>query len=275
MKPNTTGRILKTTESSLQIIKMVVQQGGATATELTEKLDLAHSTVHNHLNTLSQYGYIVEENNTYYAGAKFCHIGDYVRRRKPGYRIAGDIVAELAEKTELEADFAIEENGHVISISNELNFSNTSHFLTDGRFFYAHSTASGKAMLAEYSRDYVKRIVQQWGLPKQTEQTIQTEEELFEELEWVRENGFATNDEEAIEGLWSISKVVKTPIGDVLGSLNLSAPTYLHDPEIRESAVKTLKEKVKTFEERVEAEFTELQESEHASRGLNDISDNG
>ncbi len=255
MRRNTSNRILKTTESSLELLEVVLQEEGATATMLAEELDLAHSTVHKHLNTLLEYGYLTEEENTYYAGAKFCHIGDYVRRRKPEYIIAGEIVAELADETKLEADFAVEENGHVISLHNELVFSDSSHFLNVGRFFNVHSTASGKAILAEYSKEHVERIIEKWGLPKKTENTIRSKEELFNELESVREHGYATNDEEAIEGMWAVAKVVKNPIGDVCGSLNLSAPTYVYDTDVRQSAIEALEEKVDAFEERIEAQF--------------------
>ncbi|WP_306052059.1 IclR family transcriptional regulator [Natronococcus wangiae] len=254
---STTSRTLTTTAASLQLIDTLVQEGGATAADLAAELDFAHSTVHNHLNTLSQYGYIVREGNTYHVGAKFCHIGDYVRRRKPEYLIAGEIVAELAQQTKLEADFAVEENGHVISLYNKLNFSDSSHFLTDGRFFHVHSTASGKAMLAEYSEDKVRQIIQHVGLPEQTEHTITDEEKLLTELETVRERGYATNNEEAIDGLWAIAKAVKTPIGDVCGSLNLSGPTYLSTEDVRQSAAETLKEQAERFEAQIEEEFHE------------------
>jgi IclR family transcriptional regulator, acetate operon repressor len=263
-KPNTTGRILTTTENSLRLIDTVVREGGATSTELAHELGLAQSTVLNHLNTLKQYGYLVRENNTYFVGAKFCHISDYVRRRKPEYLIAADVVASLAEKTNLEADFAVEENGHVISIQNELNFSDDSHFLTNGRFFHVHSTASGKAILAEYSDDKVERMIQQWGLPEMTENTITDKEELFEELEQVRERGYAISEEEAIEGLWAIAKVVTSPIGDVCGSLNLSGPTYHYDEGIRRSAVETLEEEVEIFENQIESQLTKMYGGEQA-----------
>ena len=249
--------MLTTTQSSLELLEAVVQREGATATTLAKELDLAHSTVHKHLNTLLEYGYLSKEENTYYAGAKFCHIADYVRRRKPEYVIAGDIVDELADETKLEADFAVEENGHVISLHNELMFSDSSHFLNVGRFFNVHSTASGKAILAEYSRDHVERIIEKWGLPKKTKNTLCSREELFDELELVRERGYAINDEEAIEGMWAVAKVVKNPIDNVCGSLNLSAPTYFHDPNVRQSAVEALEEKVKVFEERIEEQFKE------------------
>lgn len=252
------GRTLTTTGISLQLLETVIQEGGATATELARELDLAQSTVFKHLNTLKQYGYLVCENNTYYAGAKFCHVSDYVRRRKPEYLIAADIVANLAEKTDLEADFAVEENGHVISIQNELNFSEDSHFLTDGRFFHVHSTASGKAILAECSDEKVQRIIRQWGLPEKTDNTITDEDALFDELEHIRKQGYATSEEEAIEGLWAIAKVVTSPIGDVCGSLNLSGPTYYYDEEIRRSAVETLEQEVETFESRIESQLTKM-----------------
>lgn len=254
---STAGRTLTTTAASLQLIETLVQKSGATAADLAAEFDFAHSTVHNHLNTLAQYGYVVREENTYHVGAKFCHIGDYVRRRKPEYLIAGEIVAELAQQTKLEADFAVEENGHVISLYNELNFDDDSHFLTDGRFFHVHSTASGKAMLAEYSEKRVRKIIQQIGLPKQTEHTITDEDELFNELEEIRDRGHATNNEEAIDGLWSIAKAVKSPLGNVCGSLNLSGPTYLSTEDMRQSAAETLKEQVELFEDQIEEEFQE------------------
>lgn len=257
MKPNTTGRVLSTTEASLQIVDHIVRSGGATAAELSDELGLAHSTVHNHLNTLSQYGYVVRETTTYDIGAKFCHIGDYVRRRKPEYLIADDIVAELGQTSDLEADFAVEENGHVISLYSELNFADDSHFLTAGRFFHVHSTASGKAMLAEYPAERVRRIIDQWGLPQKTNDTITSEDDLFDELERVREQGYATSEEEAMKGLWAIAMTVQTPMGDVCGSLNLSAPTYLHD-DVRRSAIETLEETVTTFETRIEETYAEL-----------------
>ncbi len=112
-------------------------------------------------------------------------------------------------------------------------------------------------MLAEYSEERVRKIVQQVGLPKKTEDTI-TSEELYEELEDIRECGYATNDEEAIKGLWAIEKTVKTPIGDICGSLNLSAPTYLYTEDMEQSAVETLKQQVSIFEDRIKTQFDEM-----------------
>lgn len=257
MNRNSGGRSLKTTESSLEIIETVVRNGGATTTVLMEELGLAQSTVHNHVKTLLEYGYLVEEANTYYPGAKFCQIGDYVRQRKPEYVIAGEFIANMSDESELNADFTVEENGHVLSLYNGLPQYEDTHFLNTGQFFNVHNTASGKSVLAEYTNDHVESIIKWRGLPAETENTITSKEELFEELDRVRKQGYATHEEEAIKGMWAIAKVVKNPLGEVIGSFNLSGPIYLHNDEVQESAIELLNESVSAFEERCESKFTD------------------
>lgn len=41
-----------------------------------------------------------------------------------------------------------------------------------GRYFYMHNSANGKVMLARVSDDRVTEILNQWGLPAVTENTI-------------------------------------------------------------------------------------------------------
>lgn len=242
------GRILKTTETSLELLEYILDLDGASLTELADATDLAKSTIHSHLNTLMKYGYVTKENNQYYLGAKFCHLGEYVRNRKEIYRIAEDIVSNLADETDLDADFAVEEHGQIVSLYGDVTYREASHFLKDGRSFYVHSTASGKAIIAEYPEERVSDIINHWGLPEVTEQSITTTEGLFAELETIREQGYAINDEESIPGLWAVSMAVKDPRGDVCGALSLSGPAYLIDDETENTMVEILRRWVNEFE---------------------------
>lgn len=251
MKPRRTEKGLKTTEISLQLIELLVERNGATMGELAEATDLAKSTVHTHLHTLSQYGYVMRENNHYRVGLKLHHLGDFARKQNEVYDIAKRMVTELADETQLETDFTVEENGRTVSLYDVTNYSDTPSFLVDGRLFHMHNTASGKAILAEYPEHRVREIADQWGLPAETPQTITSEEELLAELEHVRERGYATNDEEAIEGLWAVSKVVKNPIGNVCGSLNVCGPTYLITEDRQQTVLNSLEAKVAKFERRI------------------------
>jgi len=245
------GRVLQTTAASLQIVDHVLEREGASLSELVEATGLAKSTVHSHLETLAAYGYVVNEDNRYHLGAKFCHLGDYVRTRKEYHRVAEEVVAELAAESTMDADFAVEEHGRIISLYGDLEFANSPRFLIDGRPFHVHTTASGKAIVAEYDDERVRSIVDRWGLPAATDHSITAEAELFEELERVREQGYAENREESIEGFWAVGKAVTSPRGKVYGSLNLSGPSYLVDDETRTTQLELLERAAASFEAKI------------------------
>lgn len=251
MKPRATDGTLQTTQISLQLLELVVELEGATLDELADKTELAKSTVHNHATTLQEFGYFIKEDNSYYPGLKLYHFGDFARKRNDLYRIAKSVVAELARETNLEVDFTIEENGRIVSLYDQSNYADTPSYLVDRRLFHVHCTASGKAILAEYSNHRVREIIDQWGLPAVTDRTITDVDEFLDELDRVRQQGYATNTNEAIEGMWAISKVIEMPNGDVAGSLNVCGPTYLHSEDRQRSALESLSQKVETFERRI------------------------
>jgi DNA-binding IclR family transcriptional regulator len=246
------GDVLQTTAASLRIVDAVLELGGASLTDLVDATGMARSTVHGHLRTLAAYGYVINEDNRYHLGAKFCHLGDYVRTGKEYHRVAEEVIAQLAEESTMEVDFAIEEHGRVVSLYGNLDFSNIPRFLIDGSPFHVHTTASGKAIVAHYDEARVRAIIDRWGLPAATERSITTEEDLFEELARIRERGYAENRGEAIEGFWAVGKAVMSPRGEVCGSLNLSGPEYLVDDEVRATQVDLLTRAVETFEREVE-----------------------
>jgi DNA-binding IclR family transcriptional regulator len=245
-------RVLQTTAVSLQLVDCILELEGASLTELVEATGRARSTVHSHLATLAEYGYVVNEDNRYYLGAKFCHLGDYVRSRKEYHRVAEEAVARLSEESSMDADFAVEEHGRIISLYGNLEFANSPRFLIDGSPFHVHTTASGKAIVAEYDESRVRAIVDRWGLPAATEHSLTTEEELLAELERVREQGYAENRQESIEGFWAVGKTVKSPRGEVYGSLNLSGPSYLVDDVTKSKQVELLERETARFEREIE-----------------------
>ncbi|WP_311173424.1 IclR family transcriptional regulator [Halobellus ordinarius] len=223
---------LQTTTTSLEILDVISHQNGARQGQIADELELADSTVHAHLTTLRNHGYLVREGNKYHLGAKLFHLGERARDRKPAYDVVRKQAYELSNRFNEEVAFAIPERGRSIIIFDENNDPTTEGFQV-GRYFYMHSSASGKAMLAEFPRERVEAIIDRWGLPKQTERTTDSKAELFEELERTRDRGYAINRQEALEGLMAIGMVVKNPDGSVLGSLDVSGPPYrLSEDEI-------------------------------------------
>lgn len=244
-------RPIKTTATSLELLEGIKELDGATVGKLADHTGLARSTVHNHLQTLLDAEYVVKENNTYHVGLRLFHLGEYARTRKDEYRLAKEAVRELATRTQMEADFNIEEHGRLLNLFDTIGHTGDSG-LEIGSYFYMHSTSAGKVILAEYPESRIDGIIETHGLPGLTENTITDRETLLSELETIRERGYAVNDEECFPGYRTISRAVHYPDGSVLGSIAVGGPTYLLGAEFDQSMHEALAETVRELEVDVE-----------------------
>ena len=216
-------RTHETTDTSIAVLSAVAELEGPTAGEVAESLDIAHSTVHKHLQTLLANGLVVQSDGAYRLGLKLYHLGTKAKRRDSRYLLAREKVHEIAERTSEVVNFSVAENGRAITLFDSLESGSLAGF-ESGQYFHLHGTAAGKAMLAEMRPDRVRAIIDQWGLPRLTANTITDEDELFDELEAVRERGYAVNEEEAWERLKAVAVPVRNPDGTVLGAMDVSGP---------------------------------------------------
>ncbi|WP_121743453.1 IclR family transcriptional regulator [Natronorubrum halophilum] len=215
----------KTTETSLAVVEAINELDGATLSELAAHSGLATSTLHTHLRTLEETEYVTRIDGTYELGLKLFYLGENARRRDDRYASAKAKAFELANRVNEEVNFAVEEYGRSIMLFDETPSPSDDGFQV-GRYFHMHSSASGKAMLAEFSEPRVHEIIDKWGLPEHTANTITTADDLLAELDEIREQGYAVNRQEELEGLHSVAMVVKEPDGTVFGSLDVSGPPY-------------------------------------------------
>lgn len=246
---------VKATQTSLTILREVMCRNGATLAELTDDLELSQSAIHNHLSTLEQNGLLIRKSGEYKPGMLLFHMGIQARNRDPNYPIAKSYVDELATETDLEVDFCIEEHGREISLYSEVGSSGRAD-LQAGSLFYLHNNATGKAILAELPRERVQEIIDRWGLPAETENAITSEDRLFEELETVRERGYATNKQELMEGYSAISMASQYPDGELFGALSIGGPTYRIETEC-DSLIDVLSESVQSLENEIATDNTD------------------
>lgn len=254
-------RPVETTLTSLRIVREIKQQNGASMTEIAERLDLGKSTVHNHLATLTKEGLLVRQNQRYFVGLGFLHIGEHARNRRRAYGPAKMEVYRLAESTNEEVNFAVAENGLMFSIEymmgdpSPANPEAGSHFLEVGSRFHMHNSAPGKAVLSELPQDEIEQVLQLRGLPGTTDETITERDAFLNELETVRKQGYATNDEELERGFRSVGAPIHCSDGSILGALSIGGPAYrFHTDSSAESgSIDALLAAV----ERVEDEITE------------------
>lgn len=216
-----TPRTHETTTTSLTVLDTVSELEGATVSEVADALDMAVSTAHKHLQTLLANGLVVKEAGTYELGLKLFHLGTKAKQRDTQFLLARETTYSLAEKTREVVSFSVLENGRAITLFDSLDTGTLEGF-ERGEYFYLHSSAAGKAMLAEMDRSRIEAIIDQWGLPARTEYTITDPELLFEELATVRKRGYAVNEQEGWENLTSVAVPIRDSSGEILGAMDIS-----------------------------------------------------
>lgn len=220
MTTNNTNSIHKTTDTAIEVLDFVRRANGATLSEIEEAFDLSRSTLYTHVNTFNRHGLVVRENGQYWPGLRFREFSESARWRKPSYQIVEAKVEELTATTDAEVEFLVEEVGRINLVFHSEEVSHEQVRL------YAHDTAAGKAILAESDEDRVDEIVDRWGLPDETPNTITDREALHDQLAEIAERGYAYNDEEWFEGYHGIGAAIEGLDGHVLGALAIGGPVY-------------------------------------------------
>jgi DNA-binding IclR family transcriptional regulator len=241
MSEQTESRSVKSTRTTFEIIEALAAGDGARLTDLANELDLAKSTVHQQLSALLELDYVVQEGKQYQLGLKFLDLGEHVRARKRAYKLAKPLVEDLATKTGERAQFFAEEHGRAIYIHTEQGEHAVQADRRVGKQRYLHSSAAGKAILANLAAKRIEAVIDQWGLPQETENTHTTRETLFDDLAEIRERGYSLNKAESISGLWSIGVPVMGPDGSPVGSFSISGPRHrMKSDQARENIVDLL-----------------------------------
>lgn len=226
---------LTTTKTSLEIIEALMELDGARVTEIADRLDRPPSTVHTHLCTLMNEGYVIKNADIYHLSLRFLKLGHYVQGRKREYTLASEYVDKLNEQTGLRSLFAVEEHGRAVILHARSGDHAEWEHERRGNRLYLHNTAVGKAILAEFPPERVEEVLDRWGMAGMTDETIRDRETLFEELADVRERGYAFNRGENIEGLHAVATAVTDSVGSVVGAFSVSgASKALHDEEFED-----------------------------------------
>ena len=233
---------IKSISTLLDIVESLHEEDGARITELSAHLDLSKSTVHRHLHSLRDRGYVIQQDEKYYLSLKFLELGTYVQTRRDEFQEARPIVKELAETTGERVQFHVEERGFMVCIHRVNGERAVISRSGAGKHGLMHATASGKAVLSKLSDEEVRKLLLGSGqsLEAVTENTITDIDVFLKELEQVRKMGYRLNDEETYPGLRAIGVSVTHSEKGVVGALTISAPANRLKGDNLDEYVRTL-----------------------------------
>lgn len=218
-------RIVDSVETSCRILEALRQMNGAGVTELANHLDISKAGIHSHLATLEKNELVTRNDDTYRISLRFLDFGEFAKQNIDFYDVVNKEAQALAERTGEVAHFMVEEHGWGVYICKERGSSGvqTASYIGDRK--HLHCIGIGKAILASLPDERVDEIIDQRGLPKKTENTITTRDELFTELEEIRERSVAFDNEEILEGLRCVAVPVSSQDQGLLGAISVAGPT--------------------------------------------------
>lgn len=221
---------MSTTETSFEILERIrASDEPLGPSALGRRLDRAKSTIHRHLATLERLGLVVREDDgaggaEYRPGLRLLDFGLSARERHPLYPVVAPKVDELAGETGEKVWCIVPEGGRSVHLYGAGGSRSVRTAAREGSRGYLHRHAAGKAILAHLPEGRAREIVEREGLPPRTAETITDEATLFEELERVRERGYAVNREESVRGLHAVGVPVRDGSGVAVGAISVSGP---------------------------------------------------
>ncbi|MEO3749215.1 IclR family transcriptional regulator [Streptomyces sp. B6B3] len=198
-------------------------QSGRSLGDLAGALGVARSTAHALLRTLKFHGLVGEiKGPRFVLGTGLVRLGDLAARQFPLADLVRPALAALVEETGMTARFAVPDDG-VPVFTAKLDGGGPVRFQTPlGSREMAHSTATGKVFLADLPEEGLRKVTDRTGLPQRARATITDYESLVKELERVREQGFAVDDEEDLDGVICVAAGVRDQDGVLIGALSLT-----------------------------------------------------
>jgi len=220
-------RTLETVTRACDIIQTLERLDGAGVTELADALEISKSSAHAYLATLCEHHFVVQHGDEYRLSLKFLDLGNVVKQRHSLFKHGREQVDELARESGEYAHLMCEQHGleqNLYKAAGENAVGEHYQRRKKQTSDYLHITASGKAVLAHLPDSRVQEIIDRYGLVRKTKNTITEPEELFDELETIRERGYAVNDEEEITGIRAVAAPIRTAGNTTTGALSVSGP---------------------------------------------------
>lgn len=218
---------VKSIGTTLAVLEELRARNGAGVSEVAEALDVSKSTVHDHLATLLERGFVEKEGEVYNVGLRWLRFGGHARDTNQLFRQAQIPVLELAQETEELALVSAYYRGSSMPIYHARGSKAVTTDSYAGLELPLYCTATGKAMLACLPPDEAEAVISDMKLTTHAKNTIVDKDELVEEIELTRERGYSLDDEERIDGLRGIGAgITREETGEVLGGLAITGPTH-------------------------------------------------
>lgn len=222
-------------DKALTVLEALAQH--SRVTDIAADTGLPKSTVHRILQSLLGWGFArADGNGGYLPGPRILTLAGRVMSRFDPAQHASVALRELRDGTGLAVHFAVrsgDEAVYVDKLEGRRPYQMRSRI---GMSVPLHTTAIGKAVLAQLDEVEVTEIVERTGMKTMTRRSITEIPLLLRQLSEARGRGYAIDDGENDPGIGCIGAAVFDHTGTVMGGLSISALAFEIDLDDKELA---------------------------------------
>jgi DNA-binding IclR family transcriptional regulator len=225
--------------------------GGLSLSELARRVDTPKTSALSICTTLVEVGFLVRDADRYKLG-----LGAVKLAR--GYTANSDVASEFwranAELRPLPSEtivISVLDGTNVVYVGCRKGERPVAMSYEIGLSLPAHCTASGKAMLSRLPRPVVEARYEGMPITRLTDRSIETLDDLLQELEGIRERGFSVDDEETARGMCCYGVALGDQTGWPVCALSVSLVKAAHEDAELISTLKALWEFAARLAERL------------------------
>jgi DNA-binding IclR family transcriptional regulator len=225
-------------------------QKDLTISEIAEALGVHRTIGHRLVATLEQRDLVSRDlDGRYRLGATLTRLAGSINRELRA--VARPFLIALNAETDETVHLAILARAEAVFIDGYESSKALRVVARTGRAYPAYSTSVGKAILATLDDKEVSALLPSSRLQKVASKTLDTRAQLLGQLATIRERRYATNIEEAEEGVASIAVPITDRHGTTGAALSVGAPLDRFTPIVVPRLVKAAQRAAKEIGERL------------------------
>jgi DNA-binding IclR family transcriptional regulator len=216
---------------ALKILNLLADNGEPLGVrEIARKLRVAPSIAQRLLKTLAREGYLEQADTTlrYGIGYRAFQVGNsFVAQTNLHSAVTPELYV-LAEQ-QISSFLGVLRDKRVVYLASVPSNGPVAVNHRPGAHAHLHSTAMGKALLAELPDQELRALLANTSLPRFTPHTKTSVTQLIADLQAIRNLGYSVSDQENRMGFYSVGAVVRDAAGSAIAVISGAIPT----PELK------------------------------------------
>lgn len=222
-----TERLIQSVDRAIDVLELFTSNvSELSVKEISEGLHLSKSTVHGLIKTLEFRGYLEQNpvNQKYKLGLRLFELGNLVGSQMDIRKLSSSAIHHLGEQVKETVHLVMLDGKEVIYVEKVEGPGTLRMYSQLGKRAPMHCTGVGKAILAFLGEKRIDEILNATELVGFTPYTLTNPEDIKKELERVRQNGYAIDDQEIELGLKCFAAPIFNHEGKVFASISCAGP---------------------------------------------------